>query len=458
MADALSTAPQAGRTSFTTSPSVPTLVAPRTYRYCATSDLQDRYGDIVDPDGAEIANYQRNPIVLFSHDPRLWIGRCLQLIHEKTAKVNRWLGDILFADNALGDDCEKGAASGILVATSIGFNPLAEPKDMRSIRQPSPTDVPGSTPSWSYVDQFGLYWPKWELVEWSIVTTPANPDAVGAKAWGPEVVRAATMSVVQRMESAGLKVPVLRAYALGADLDELLRRRIHPGVDVPKPPAPESATVHEMAGEIDPMVLATPTRRTGEPCAKRTLEAGDVGAGGATVGTPPSGAGPANTESAPAHHEDGVMVALMVPSDVAKKIAVPGGEKPEALHCTLAYLGKAADLGPDKIRAAAQIVQKAASEHPAMTGVIAGTGRFNATESSDGKDVIVAHPDIPTLPEMRHALVSKLDEAGIPVKKNHGFTPHITLAYVDENADSPVKRVDTTPIAFPHITLALGGS
>ena len=97
----------------------------------------DRYGDVIDPDGLEITNYQKNPIVLFSHDPTLWIGQTKQLFHEKGGNVNRWLADVQFASNALGDECEQGAAAGILVATSIGFNPLAEPRKLSG--QPSAT-------------------------------------------------------------------------------------------------------------------------------------------------------------------------------------------------------------------------------------------------------------------------------------------------------------------------------
>ena len=381
---------------------------------------------MIDQDGLEITNYQKNPIVLFSHDPTLWIGQTKQLFHEKGCNVNRWLADVQFASNALGDECEQGAAAGILVATSIGFNPLAEPRKLSG--QPSATQAPGQ-PQDSFND--GFYWPRTELVEWSVVTTPANLEALGAREKVSEQrdnLRTAALHTVERMEAVGLRVPVLRAFALGRDYTELLRRRSYPGVTLP-----QSATV---------------------TTAYRTLEAGDLGAGGATVGssTPASGSGPAETESAKPEHEDGVMVALMVPADVAKKIAVPGGEKPEDLHCTLAYLGKAGELGADKIRKAGEIVRSVASEHPALTGAIVGTARL----SGDGHDVATAIAHLPSLPSLHDAVHKAFADAEITSRSPGHLAHHVALANIEPTANSPASHIDPVAMKMHHLTLMVG--
>jgi len=42
------------------------------------------------------------------------------------------------------------------------------------------------------------------------------------------------------------------------------------------------------------------------------------------------------------------------------------------------------------------------------------------------------------------------------VASNHGYTPHITLAYVDQDASLPVENIPMLPLVFDTITLAIG--
>lgn len=174
---------------------------------------------------------------------------------------------------------------------------------------------------------------------------------------------------------------------------------------------------------------------------------------------PTSGKEPAKFErsAAPAAGgaDPGVMVALYPAPELAAALALPGGEPAPELHVTLAYLGRRSEVefrAPlAKIAQALQLITAAPLE-----GVIGGVGRFSASETSDGKDVVYASVDVPGLVELRQSLLLALDVAGAEVANNHGFTPHLTLAYVDPAAPSPLQRLEPRPVRFTNLYLVAG--
>jgi len=148
----------------------------------------------------------------------------------------------------------------------------------------------------------------------------------------------------------------------------------------------------------------------------------------------------------------GVMVAFWPPSDVAAELAVAGGLPADELHLTLAYVGKEPGLGP-KVLAAVEAWAKSAAP---CEGELSGTGRFAATESSDGKDVLYLSFDAPTLPDLRQSLCAALDAASCGPKRNHGFTPHMTLSYVDPGQPDVGVRAERKPLRFAEIVVTVG--
>jgi hypothetical protein len=68
---------------------------------------------------------------------------------------------------------------------------------------------------------------------------------------------------------------------------------------------------------------------------------------------------------------------------------------------------------------------------------------------------VFVSPDVPGLPELRQSLVDWIERSGFDYAQNHGFTPHITVAYVPLDAPTPAIRVET-PVAFNQVTLAWG--
>lgn len=154
--------------------------------------------------------------------------------------------------------------------------------------------------------------------------------------------------------------------------------------------------------------------------------------------------------------DPGMMVALMLPSDVAEKLAQPEGEPASEMHLTLAYPGRMSELPSDAIKRVVAAVQQVCARHAPLEGVVGGLGRFNASESSDGKDVLYASYDSPGLPKLREAVFDAMVTAGAPPKATHGFSPHITLAYFSEGDDFPVQRIDTAPCRFDEVCVVVG--
>lgn len=149
--------------------------------------------------------------------------------------------------------------------------------------------------------------------------------------------------------------------------------------------------------------------------------------------------------TASANH-DGVMVAFFLDPETAQQFAVPGGESPEHLHMTLAYLGDQNEAGIDA-DGLARVVGEWAAKTPPITGEISGHGVF----TNGDKPVTHMSVDCPDLPAARQSLIEHLQAAGLSPRMDHGFDPHITLAYADTPVDVPA-----TPVTFNKVTVSHG--
>ncbi len=136
-----------------------------------TTPTKDRYGDIVEPKGADLRAFRRNPVFLWAHNySQPPIGK----------SINEKIGDegieytIQFADTEFAKEIFGLYRDGFLNAASIGFIPL-EYEPVSS-------------------DSYGYRYTKWEQLELSGVPVPANPDALALA-----VKRGMSQDMIQRV-------------------------------------------------------------------------------------------------------------------------------------------------------------------------------------------------------------------------------------------------------------------
>lgn len=150
---------------------------------------------------------------------------------------------------------------------------------------------------------------------------------------------------------------------------------------------------------------------------------------------------------------------MLLPSltTVQQLATLPGvTEAPDTLHLTLCYLGKVDEvpLLMNKERIVNALLQWAALHNSALHGPINGVGRFYSTEDDDTNAVYVS-PDLAGLPDLRWSLIQWIEQMGLEYARDHGFTPHVTVAYVPADDPTPPIRVNI-PACFDRLLLAWG--
>lgn len=118
----------------------------------------DRYGDSIVADGWDLKNFLKNPIALFNHDSHFPIGRWEKLL-VKDGALRGHLQIAPKGASARIDEIRALIDAGILRAVSVGFRPIES--------EPIENSMVG-----------GMRYLKSELVESSLVSVPANPNAL----------------------------------------------------------------------------------------------------------------------------------------------------------------------------------------------------------------------------------------------------------------------------------------
>ena len=132
----------------------------RTFTFTISSATVDRMGDTIAVEGWKLDNFKRNPVVLWGHDgSMLPVGRATSVwIQGGKLKAKAELAPANVSQYA--ERVRGMIAAGFLTATSVGFAPLKY--------------AFSEDPSRKY----GIDFLSQELLEFSIVTIPANPDAL----------------------------------------------------------------------------------------------------------------------------------------------------------------------------------------------------------------------------------------------------------------------------------------
>ncbi|MFD7835537.1 2'-5' RNA ligase family protein [Streptomyces sp. NPDC059761] len=136
-------------------------------------------------------------------------------------------------------------------------------------------------------------------------------------------------------------------------------------------------------------------------------------------------------EAAAVDHSDGVMVALLPPAAVADDVAHEGGQPPEDLHITLAYLGNTADYSERELAVLPQLVSAWAVRQKPVQIRTGGVGKF--ANPDKGQHVLYAAMDISGGAQLHSDLARYLERHRYRLPSEHGWTPHMTLRYVDQH-------------------------
>lgn len=142
------------------------------------------------------------------------------------------------------------------------------------------------------------------------------------------------------------------------------------------------------------------------------------------------------------------MIACYPPTETAEALALPDGLDPGGMHLTVAYLGDASkvDIGP-ALAAASELLDRAP-----IDALVSGHARF----TGGTKDVLVALVDSPGLERLRRDAVDALGRHGVPTPSEHGFTAHMTLAYLGTDEPGAVERIPAEPVRFDTLSLVHG--
>lgn len=151
----------------------------------------------------------------------------------------------------------------------------------------------------------------------------------------------------------------------------------------------------------------------------------------------------------------GAMVALMLSPeqcDMVRQMA-PVDYVGECDHVTLMYIGDDASKYEEQKNFIAKMIADTANYFKPLQGKINGYGRFAGDNESYP---LYLNYDSPQLPKLRKQLRGFI-EALTQEKYDHGFTPHLTIAYLPQGEEMPQLDVEDTPMQFDAISLIWAG-
>jgi 2'-5' RNA ligase len=152
----------------------------------------------------------------------------------------------------------------------------------------------------------------------------------------------------------------------------------------------------------------------------------------------------------------GLLVSLHLDIATAKKLKLSGGEDPKDMHITLCYCGDVNELGDVNVARAIVAVNQVVKASAPLQGTTTKLDGFDATEHSDGKNVVIARVDIPGLFELRQQLADALIAIEVPPRGDFEYTPHITLAYVPVEDALPDVEIPVLPLMFTEVRITIG--
>src|SRR5690554_903345 len=125
----------------------------KSYRAVINTGRLDRYHSVIKPEGIRYDDFLRYGSVLFNHDPNRVIGRAVDVRQENGSLVAEFVFD---EEDEFALEVKRKVDRGFLRGTSVGIRVLEWDRDSDGVMVIKESD----------------------LVEFSVVSTPANPDAL----------------------------------------------------------------------------------------------------------------------------------------------------------------------------------------------------------------------------------------------------------------------------------------
>jgi len=196
-----------------------------TMEFIASEESEDRFGDIIEVDGWQLANFRRNPVFLWAHDSRTPpVGRVTKVGPSETGR--QLLASVKWdMDDPFAAMIQSKYANRFMRAVSVGFRPL----------------------EFNLMDKGGIRFTKQDLLELSAVPVPAHPKALRKaferEVWAMKVNYPATngnsaIVTVGAVDTAGKPPETISstlAYIFDR-LDKLERLLEQPNPDIVLPP------------------------------------------------------------------------------------------------------------------------------------------------------------------------------------------------------------------------------
>jgi 2'-5' RNA ligase len=152
----------------------------------------------------------------------------------------------------------------------------------------------------------------------------------------------------------------------------------------------------------------------------------------------------------------GAMIALRPRQDHIDRLAVKDGEKPELLHTTILFLGKATDYSYDTRGRIIDVMREVAQRFRQVTGNGFAVNVFNPQGE---EPCIVLGVGGSELVDIRNAIVEALqgfDLLQVP-EQHEPWVPHITLTYSDDFKQIQQLTDLTGEVVYDAIRVAFGG-
>ena len=127
--------------------------------FTLSDETPDRMGDVISSNGWDIENFKKNPIALFNHKSDFIVGKWQNLhVADKCLRGHLRMAPAGTSERI--DEIRKLIEADILKAVSVGFRPISSQRRMQGDKA------------------IGEHFLRQELVETSLVSVPANPNAL----------------------------------------------------------------------------------------------------------------------------------------------------------------------------------------------------------------------------------------------------------------------------------------